>query len=88
MVKRSLLLVFFTRMLPPVSLNCIGDFFKSNNINILGVGSCISELQLKVNCSKKFGLLAEPAQIFFYYNSLSAAIYLYMIRGHSTTYIC
>ena len=46
------------------------------------------KLQLKVNCRKKFGLvcqlLAEPAQILFYnslsvYNSLSAAIQLYMI---------
>ena len=55
--------------------------------------SCTSELQLKVNCSKKFGLgcqlLAEPAQILSYnslsvYNSLSAAIQLYMIRPLDT----
>ena len=45
---------------------------------------------LKVNCRKKFGLvcqlLAEPALILFYnslsvYNSLSAAIHLYMIQA-------
>ena len=41
-------------------------------------GSCISELQLKVNCRKKFGLVcqlvlaAQPAQIFFY-NPLSVS---------------
>ena len=54
----------------------------------LRAGSCKSELQLKVNyrqkvnCMKKFGLacqlLAESAQILSY-NSLSAAIHLYMI---------
>ena len=55
---------------------------------IFRAGSCTSELQLKmncrlqVNCKKCFCLvcqmLAEPAQILFY-NSLSAAIRLYMI---------
>ena len=52
-------------------------------------GSCASELQLKVNCRPKvnckikFGLawptVGRPAQ-FIFYNSLSAAIHLYMIR--------
>ena len=54
-------------------------------------GSCTSELQLKVNCRIKFGLarptVGRPDQILFYnllsvckYNSLSAAIHVYMIR--------
>ena len=56
---------------------------QSSYITIIWAGLCTNELQLKVNCSKKFGLvcqlLAEPAHILFY-NSLSAAIHLYMIR--------
>ena len=55
-------------------------------------GSCTSELPLKVNCRIKFGLvcqlLAEAAQILSYnsrsvYNSLSAAIHLYMIWAYA-----
>ena len=50
---------------------------QSTAISILWVGSCASELQLKVNCRKKFGLvwqlLAESHSV---YNSLSAAIEL------------
>ena len=55
--------------------------------------SCTSELQMKVNCRKKIGLvsqlLAEPAQNFPFntlsvYNSLSAAFHLYMIWA----YVC
>ena len=55
----------------------------------LWAGSCRSELQLKVNCKIEFGLgrppVGRPVQILFYnslsvYNSISAAIHLYVIH--------
>ena len=63
------------------------------NFDVSEAGSCISELQLKVNgrpkvnCTRiKFGLalpttVGWPAQI-LPYNSLSASIHLYMIQPH------
>ena len=67
-------------------------------IDVYWPESCTSEFQLKVNyrlkvnCRIKFGLAqptdGRPAQILSYnslsvYNSLSAAIHLYMIRTYS-----